>query len=137
MIRKATSFAVIGLFNTALDAAIFAGLLATATSSLVLANVGAWAVAVSVSYLLNAWFTFAAESGRRFRLRDYGLFVLTGAAGMAAATVTLVAVATVAPVWFAKLCAIAVSFVVNFTLSDRFVFRPQSTEKHADTTDPP
>jgi putative flippase GtrA len=129
MLRKATSFALIGLFNTGLDALVFAALLRGVTSSLVLANVGAWAVAVSVSYVLNAKITFADASGKRLTLRDYLLFVLSGSVGMAAATITLVVVAGFAPIWFAKLCAIAVSFVVNFTLSDRLVFRTAKSAK--------
>ena len=129
MVRKAATFAVIGLFNTGIDAVVFFALLRTVTGSLVLANIGAWAVAVSIAYVLNAKITFADQSGQRLTLRDYALFVLSGSVGMAAATATLVAVAAIAPVWVAKLCAIAVSFVVNFTLSDRLVFRKAGSGK--------
>ena len=60
---KALSFATVGLVNTAVDAAVFFLLLVYATPSLVVANVGAWLVAVSGSYVINSFTTFSAETG--------------------------------------------------------------------------
>ena len=44
---KALSFATVGLVNTAVDAAIFFLMLGFVTSSLIVANVSAWLIAVS------------------------------------------------------------------------------------------
>ena len=84
-----------------------------------------WLVAVSGSYVLNSTITFAAESGRTLRWRDYTVFVVTSIAGLIANTATLVAAAQLLllPVWLAKLIAILASFVVNFSLSHFVVFR--------------
>jgi putative flippase GtrA len=123
MVRKAATFALIGLFNTGLDALVFFAAITWLTSSLVAANVLAWATAVSSSYLLNTNLTFSAESGRVLRWPDYARFVLTGAVGMVAATLTLVVAAKTMPVWAAKALAILVSFVVNFALVNAFVYR--------------
>jgi putative flippase GtrA len=120
---KAVSFGMIGVVNTAIDAAVFFVALATLTTSLVAANVLAWIVAVSCSYVMNSFITFARESGRELRWRDYASFVVSGIAGMIANTATLVGVAQVLPVWAAKGCAILVSFLVNFSLSHFVVFR--------------
>ena len=120
---KALSFGLIGVVNTTIDACVFFLALATLTSSLVAANVLAWIVAVSCSYVMNSFITFARESGRKLRLRDYGGFVASGIAGMIANTATLVIVAQFLPVWAAKGCAILVSFAVNFALSHFVVFR--------------
>ena len=49
---------------------------------LIPANVLAWLVAVSGSYVMNSFITFAAESGRQLRWRDYGAFVASGIAGV-------------------------------------------------------
>jgi len=38
----------------------------------------AWLVAVSGSYVMNCYITFAAESGRQLRWRAYGAFVASG-----------------------------------------------------------
>jgi putative flippase GtrA len=120
---KAVSFGMIGVVNTAIDAGVFFLTLAMFTASLVAANVLAWLVAVSCSYVMNSFITFARESGRELRWRDYASFVASGVAGMVANTATLVIVAQFLPVWAAKGCAIIVSFAVNFSLSHFVVFR--------------
>jgi putative flippase GtrA len=142
MLRKAASFAAIGVVNALVDACVFflaywalrrsagAGTLLAAfgspeTLTLITANVLAWLVAVSGSYVMNSFITFAAESGRTLRLRSYGAFVGSGVAGVIANTATLVIAAQVMPVWAAKGLAILVSFAVNFSLSHFVVFRPR------------
>ena len=55
---KALSFATVGLINTAVDATIFFLLLGFVTSSLVVANVTAWLVAVTGSYVMNSFARF-------------------------------------------------------------------------------
>jgi putative flippase GtrA len=120
---KAVSFGLIGVANTAVDACIFFLALATLTSSLIAANVLSWLVAASGSYVMNSFITFARESGRELRWRDYSRFLASGIVGMIANTTTLVIVAQFLPVWAAKGCAILVSFLVNFSLSHFVVFR--------------
>ena len=123
MVRKAISFGMVGVINAAVDACVFFLALATMTSSLVAANVLAWLVAVSGSYAMNSFTTFAAESGRKLRLWDYGRFVASGVVGVVASTATLVLAAQYMPVWMAKGLAIGVGFAVNFSLSHFVVFR--------------
>jgi putative flippase GtrA len=145
---KAASFALIGVVNTAIDYCVFlvaraayehmpaalgvfdalAGNCHCGSASSVLliaANITSWSIAVSVSYVLNSTITFAAESGRQLRWRDYAAFVGSGVAGLVANTATLLVGAQVLllPVWLAKAFAILASFVVNFTLSHFVVFR--------------
>lgn len=125
---KAVSFAMVGVVNTAIDASVFFTAFAFLTTSLVAANLLAWFVAVSCSYVMNSFVTFAAESGRRLRWRSYASFVVSGVAGAAANTAVLVIAADYlhVPVWGAKALAILVSFAVNFSLSHFVVFRPRS-----------
>ena len=101
--------------------------LAPDTLLLIAANVTSWIVAVSGSYVLNSTITFAAESGRTLRWRDYTVFVVTSVAGLIANTATLVVAAQLLllPVWVAKALAVLASFVVNFALSHFVVFRPR------------
>ncbi len=122
---KALSFATVGVINTAVDAALFFLLLGYATTSLVVANVGAWLVAVSGSYVMNSLTTFSAETGRKLRLKDYAGFVGSGIVAVAATTTTLVVAANFMPVWAAKGLAILVSFAVNFSITHFVVFRPR------------
>ena len=144
---KAMSFAFVGVINAAVDYGVFfltfgvlkqsAGAISIATAVtqscgcmnvekwlIIPSNIVAWLVAVSGSYVMNSYTTFARESGRILRWRDYGTFVVSGIAGVIANTTTVVIAVQFVPVWAAKLIAILVGFVVNFSLSHFVVFRP-------------
>jgi len=137
-VRKATTFALIGVVNVGVDTGVFFtaryifGVLAPLPSGeegavrLAVANVIAWAVAVSGSYVMNSFITFAAESGRKLRWRDFATFAMSGVLGLLANTAALLAAAEVMPVVPAKGCAILTSFVVNFGMSHFVVFRPRA-----------
>jgi putative flippase GtrA len=120
---KAASFAVVGVVNTLIDLGVFLTAYNVLKIPLIPANVLAWAVAVSGSYVMNSFITFAAESGRQLRWRAYGTFVASGVVGVVANTATLVIASYWIPVLAAKFAAIALSFVVNFSLSHFVVFR--------------
>jgi putative flippase GtrA len=120
---KAASFALVGVVNTFIDLGIFLAAYNLLKLPLIPANVLAWLVAVSGSYVMNSFITFAAESGRQLRWRAYGAFVVSGVAGVITNTAILVVASYWLPVLAAKLLAIAVSFVVNFSLSHFVVFR--------------
>lgn len=125
MMRKAISFATIGVVNTFVDLGIFLLALQYLIASLVAANVLAWTVAVSGSYVMNSFVTFAAESGRKLSPRAYLVFIASQILGLVANTATLVAAAMVLPVVVAKLLAIGAGFLVNFSMSHFVVFRPR------------
>jgi len=120
---KAISFAVVGVVNTAIDFSIFWTAAQVFMWPLVPANVLAWIVAVTFSYVMNSFTTFGPETGRVLRWRDYLTFVASGVAGMVMATATLFVLSYVTHLAVAKLVSIAVSFVVNFSLSHFVVFR--------------
>src|SRR2546421_3902039 len=120
---KAVSFALVGLVNTAVDATVFFFLLGFVTSSLVIANVTAWFVANTGSYVMNSLTTFSAETGGRLRLKDYAGFVGSGIVAVTASTITVVIAAKFIPVWAAKGIAILVSFAVHFPITHFVVFR--------------
>ena len=120
---KAISFGLVGIVNTLIDLGIFIVGYNVLGLPLVPANVLAWLVAVSGSYVMNSFITFAAESGGKLRWRSYGTFVASGVAGVIANTAVLVVASYWIPVLAAKLLAIVVSFVVNFSLSHFVVFR--------------
>jgi putative flippase GtrA len=123
---KAASFAGVGVINSLVDLAVFLAAYNLLKLPLVPANVLAWLVAVSGSYVMNSFVTFAAESGRRLHWRAYGAFVASGIAGVIANTATLVVASYWVPVLAAKLLAIAASFAVNFSLSHFVVFKARA-----------
>ena len=123
---KAISFAVVGLVNTAVDATIFFLLLAYVTPSLAIANITAWFIANTGSYVMNSFTTFSDETGGRLNLRHYAGFVGSGMVAVTASTITVVLAAKFMPVWAAKAVAILVSFAVNFSITHFVVFRTKS-----------
>jgi putative flippase GtrA len=148
---KALSFGLVGVVNAAVDYAVFfialgalgssasatqtAASVATACNCLnaetfliVPANLAAWLVAVSGSYVMNSKTTFARESGGRLRWRAYLTFLASGVAGVIANTTTVIVAVQFMPVWAAKLIAIFVGFVVNFSLSHFVVFRKRPAD---------
>ena len=147
---KAIAFGLVGVVNTVVDYCVFllaraafdrsaAALAAfasltvlcdcgsTATFTLIAANTAAWLVAMSGSFVMNSFVTFAAETGRKLRWRAYFAFAGSGVAGWIANTATLLVLAQILllPVLIAKAVAILVSFVVNFSISHFVVFRAQ------------
>lgn len=120
---KAMSFASIGIVNSLVDLGLFLLALKYVTASLIVANILSWCIAVSGSYVMNSFITFAAESGRSLRWRTYATFVAAQVLGLVASTGTLVAAALVMPVLPAKLLAIGAAFLVNFSMSHFVVFR--------------
>ena len=126
---KAISFALGGLVNTTVDAAIFFLLLGYATSSLIVANVTAWFIANTGSYVMNSFTTFSAETGGKLSAKHYMGFVGSGVVAVTASTVTVVIAAKFMPVWAAKAIAILVSFAVNFSITHFVVFRPRGDER--------
>lgn len=148
---KALSFGVVGVVNAAVDYGVFflaraalhtsASIESAATAVaaacnclsaenwlLIPANIIAWLVAVSGSYVMNSMTTFARESGRKLRWRAYGTFVASGIAGVIANTTAVLVAVQFVEVWAAKLIAILVGFVVNFSLSHFVVFRPKKAD---------
>jgi len=123
LFRRAGSFAAIGVVNTAVDFSIFLLGYQFVGLPLVPANIISWTVAATGSYVMNSTITFAAVTGRQLSLTAYGKFLASGVVGLIANTLTVLALSYLLPVLVAKLCAIGVSFLVNFSLSHFVVFR--------------
>jgi putative flippase GtrA len=151
MMLKAISFASIGVINATVNYVIFwlllrlldaapalaslvrsladlCGCVSSENAGIIVANVIAWSVAVSGSYVMNSMITFAAESGRRLTWRAYAVFAASGVLGLIADTAALLIAKEFLPIMLAKLVAIGAGFVVNFAMSHFVVFRPRKGE---------
>ena len=122
VVLKAVSYAVIGFINMTVDIGLFFVGYGIFGLPLVLANVVSWSVAVTSSYVMNSYITFARESGRQLRLRAYLTFAASGIAGLIVNTATLVVCSWYMPVWAAKGAATLMGFFVNFSMSYFVVF---------------
>jgi putative flippase GtrA len=123
LVIKAMSFAAVGVVNAAVDFGVFSFAYYVLELPIVLANIAAWSVAVTGSYVMNSLTTFAHESGRELRLRSYLHFVLSQVGGLVANTATVLIASYFMPVLVGKVLAIGASFLVNFSLSHFVVFR--------------
>ncbi|HYI03309.1 MAG TPA: GtrA family protein [Reyranella sp.] len=130
LVLKAISFGLIGVVNASIDFGVFSLGYFYFGLPLVVANVLAWCVAVTNSYVLNSLITFAAESGRQLRLRAYFAFAATQLGGLAANTTTVLVASLFVPVLVAKLMSMVAAFIVDFTLSHVLVFRRRSDPQH-------
>jgi putative flippase GtrA len=130
--RKAMIFGLIGTVNFAVDFGIFTFAYYRLGLPIISANLVSWCIAVTGSYILNSLITFAAESGRQLRLKDYGTFLVTQVAGFVANTVTVFIASFFMPVLLGKALAVGASFLVNFSLSHFVVFRrPRPSSRDA------
>jgi putative flippase GtrA len=120
---KAASFAVVGLVNSAVDFGVFSFAYYYLGLRIIVANVLAWLVAVTGSYVMNSLTTFARESGRALSLKAYVGFAASQFAGLVANTATVYIASFFMEVWIGKVLAIGASFLVNFSLSHFVVFR--------------
>lgn len=125
IVLKAASFAAVGVVNAMVDLGVFSIAYYQFELPIVTANVLAWAVAVTGSYIMNSLTTFARESGRELRLKAYAGFALSQVAGLVANTATVFIASYFMPVLVGKVLAIGASFLVNFSLSHFIVFRKQ------------
>jgi putative flippase GtrA len=146
---KAISFAMVGVINATVNYIMFWLLLRAMEHSAgfalavegagrnfgigatdaraIAANVIAWVVAVSGSYVMNSYFTFARESGRKLSWRAYFTFAASGILGLIADTTTLLVASRFLPIMLAKIVAIGAGFVVNFSMSNFVVFRARKS----------
>lgn len=113
LFRKARRFALVGLINACIDFAAFASLIMLSVRPLA-ANVLAWAIAVSCSFVVNSRWTFdrpqTAPLGFSF-LR----FALSGAViTLGSSTLAVYLLPLLIGVLPAKLVGIAVGAVLNF-----------------------
>jgi putative flippase GtrA len=120
---KAASFAVVGLVNSAVDFGVFSFAYYYLGLRIIVANVLAWLVAVTGSYVMNSLTTFARESGRALTLKAYVGFAASQFAGLVANTTTVYIASFFMEVWIGKVLAIGASFLVNFSLSHFVVYR--------------
>jgi putative flippase GtrA len=127
-LTKAASFACVGLVNTLIDFGLFSFAHLYLGLPIIVANTVSWTVAVTGSYVMNSMVTFAAESQRKLTAKAYVSFVGAQIAGLVANTATVYIASHFMWVLTAKVLAIAVSFVVNFSLTHLVVFRPLSTK---------
>ena len=111
--NKIVRFAIVGLANTAIDLASFFLLLKLQMPPLP-ANIFAWFVAVTFSFVANGFWSF--ERNKAIRLRDAFLRFasLGGLISLGVSSLSIALFAGVAGVWPAKIAGVVVAALLNF-----------------------
>lgn len=111
--NKIVRFAIVGLANTAIDLASFFLLLKLGVAPLP-ANIAAWLIAVTFSFVANGFWSF--ERNRTIRLHDAFLRFasLGGLISLGVSSLSIALFAGIAGVWPAKIVGVVVAAVLNF-----------------------
>jgi putative flippase GtrA/SAM-dependent methyltransferase len=123
--NQALKFAATGAVATIIDFLVFGVLLWLETSPL-MANACAWATSFVVSYAINSRVTF----GQRPNLRSFVYYLSTSIVTLLVSSACILVVLPLIGAWPAKLLAVAISYVVGFTLAKNYAFRATSQDYH-------
>lgn len=121
--HRPLKFALVGAANSAIDFCVFYTGHEIFGLSILLANLVAFLVAVTFSYVLNSLFTFSQGHRDLLDVRRSFLFVLGTTFGFIVATAALLFLATYMNLYVAKILAMVVSFCVNYNLSRTILVR--------------
>jgi len=122
-VLEVSRFALIGCANTLIDFCVFLVLARALQLPLVAANLCAWAVAFTFSFLANGRWTFGLSWVRLLRPGYYAGLAAASLLSVVATTSVLVISAAHVPLVLAKLLSISVGFVINYALAKRAAIR--------------
>jgi putative flippase GtrA len=119
----ALRFGIVGVANTLLDFAVFMALVHGLMLIILWANVIAFLVAVTNSFLLNRYWTFRNISGYSLKLGPaYLRFLAVNSVGMALGTAVIYLLLPFMAIEPAKVVSVGASLVWNYFGSRYFVF---------------
>lgn len=110
---KAGRFVLVGLANTAIDLAVFA-LLVAASAPPLLANLGAWLVAVSFSYVANSRWSFERNRNLKTHTSVLRFMALGALISLGVSSGAIAALAGMIGLWPAKILGVVAAGVLNF-----------------------
>ena len=120
--KSFSKFTVVGAINTIIDFSIFYILHDLLDVPLVYAHISAFFIALANSFYFNAIWTF--QNLKRDELVKQILsFTLIGLIGLVLSTITIYIASHYVWVYYAKIFAMAVSFIWNYIGSWLFVFK--------------
>lgn len=111
--NKAQRFLIVGLLNTVIDMAVFAVLLAVDIRPLV-ANVLAWAVAVTFSYIVNSRWSFEREETLSMTQSILRFVSLGALISLGVSSGLIAALAGWIGIWPAKILGVILAAILNF-----------------------
>lgn len=123
MWRQALGFGLIGVINTCVDVLIFSGLIHQPLGlNPVFANVISYGCGLLCSYVLNSVWTFKVRAGED-AARRFGTYAAISLSSLAGSTLIIAIVAPPTSPLAAKLLSLPATYMWNFLLSRKLVFR--------------
>jgi putative flippase GtrA len=119
---QALRFGCTGVLNTLIDVAVFVFLIHVVSVQPTIANVISYSVGLLCSFMMNNWWTFSI--GRQPGLpQRFGRFVLVNVSSLAVSTGTVAFTLRFTTPLVGKILSLPMTFLWNFLLCRRFVFR--------------
>ena len=116
-VLEISRFAVVGCANTLIDFAVFWLLARGLDLPIVAANIGAWTVAFTFSFVANGRWTFGRAWALLLRPSYYARFALASLGSPIVTTAVLLIATTHMKLAIAKILSIAAGFILNFAVA--------------------
>ena len=118
-------FCIVGGINTVIDYSLFLLFFYAFNFHLLAANALGFFVATGNSYVLNKFWTFG-DGHNKVNLRQFLTFLAVTTSALILSSVAIYLCAKIVPEYIAKLMAIGVTVMWNYTGSRFFVFKPKT-----------
>lgn len=119
-------FAIVGVINTIIDFAVFFALYELAGWNMIYSNICAFLVAVTNSYFMNKYFSFAHHKEKRISMAEFVIFVTASIATLSLSTAILVLGEPYLPVLYLKIIAAIITPLLNFLIYRFVIFQKKS-----------
>ncbi len=123
--RRLAIFAGVGILNTAIDIVAFTCFYELVGLDVISSNVLAFAIAVTNSYVLNQFITFADRGRGGMPLRRFLRFFVIALAALTVSTAIVYLISQFTHPLIGKLVATVASTFINYIGSHRLVFTPE------------
>jgi putative flippase GtrA len=123
-LRRPALFAAVGLMSTAIDFTAYVAMTRLLGMAPLLANAFAYVLGSANGYVMNGLLTFDQAGRSLFSRRRIAAYAATYGLSLLAATATMAFLLRYMPDLAAKLITTLVTFLINYLLSRKFVFRP-------------
>ncbi len=116
-------FAAVGAIATAIDFAVFSGLVLIAGAGAAPANAVSYASSLVANFNLNRRWTFRQKKDAKAAVRQGQRFLLANAGGLLLSTAIVGGLATIVPDLWAKAASVPAVFIYNYACARLWVFR--------------
>ena len=123
-------FAIVGAIATAIDFAVFSGLVLLAGVAAAPANVISYGTSLFANFNLNRRWTFRQQRDAKTAARQGGRFVVAYGGGLLLSTAVVAGLSNLVPELWAKIASVPVVFIYNYACAKFWVYREAGGSKN-------